>query len=417
MVSDTSAVSDTRRKAGVLDDSRSLIAEAEQLDHVRDVLVAADLPRFGAYIVFGRNVGSFEQVRALTDALRAARGDDRVGPLVAIDQEGGRVARLREGVEVMPSMMALGAADDLELAERAGEQTAFDLRRAGCTLNFAPVLDLALHPDNTVIGTRSLGSDPQRVAALGAAFAAGLARGGTLACAKHFPGHGDTPVDSHRSLPVIDADAATLRGRDLAAFAAVAKSVPAIMTAHVVVRAFDSQRPATSSHRIATELLRDELGFDGALVSDCLQMAAVAERADPVSAAIAALAAGVDLLTVSHDVGLAVKIAEAIEGAARDGRLPPQRLKEAYDRVMRLREAASAYPPLPVDAFPPHPGVGREIGRRAITLIRGLAHADPLTSIVTTFEGGLSEGIGLRHRLQPDRVHCPIDPRTGQNHL
>ncbi len=131
--------------------------------------------------------------------------------------------RLRDGVEPMPPMMALGAADDLELARRAGEQIAFDLRRAGCTMDFAPVLDLALDPRNTVIGTRSFGADPQQVAELGAAFGRGLRAGGILPCYKHFPGHGATAVDSHEALPAIEADEATLRARDLVPFAAVAR--------------------------------------------------------------------------------------------------------------------------------------------------------------------------------------------------
>jgi beta-N-acetylhexosaminidase len=351
------------------------------------------LPRFGAYVLFARNVGSLRQVRALTDGLREARSTDPVAPLVAIDQEGGRVARLRDGVEPMPSMMALGAVDDLELAGRAGEQTAFDLRRAGCSLDFAPVLDLALHAGNTVIGTRALGSDPARVAALGAAFSAGLARGGMLACGKHFPGHGGSPIDSHLSLPVIDADAATLRRRDLVPFVAMAKTAPAFMGTHAVVRAFDAQHPATLSYPIATQLLRDELGFDGVLVTDCLQMSAVSEFGTAADVAVAALAAGADLLTVSHDVGLALEMAEAIERAVAEGRLPAARLQQAYTRVMRLRASADAQESLPLDAFPPHPGVGREIGRRAMTLVRGLAHVDPLTSIALSFDGGAPEGI------------------------
>ncbi len=232
-----------------------------------------DFPRFGGYLLFAREA-TLAQVRALTDELRARDGH----PLIAIDQEGGRVARLCDCVEPMPPMMALGAANDLELARRAGEQTAFDLRRAGCTMDFAPVLDLALDPRNTVIGTRSFGADPRRVAELGAAFGRGLRAGGILACYKHFPGHGATAVDSHQALPAIEADEATLRARDLVPFAAVADEAPAMMSAHVVARAFDAQYPATLSRRILSALLREELGFHGALVTDCLEMNAVAPR-------------------------------------------------------------------------------------------------------------------------------------------
>jgi beta-N-acetylhexosaminidase len=338
-------------------------------------------PRFGGYLLFGGDGISLPAIRSLTDSLRS---DTHTPPLIAIDQEGGRVARLHEGVEPIPAMMALGAADDIDLAGRAGEQIAFDLRRAGCTLDFAPVLDLAIEPNNTVIGTRSFGADPQRVASLGVAFANGLQRSGIIACFKHFPGHGSTAVDSHEAVPMVVADEATLRGRDIAPFAAVAREAPAMMSAHVVVHAFDAERPATLSRRIANDLLRGELGFRGAFVTDCLEMNAVAGSGS-VRGAVAALVAGADLLIFSHDIGLAGAAAEAIELAVEQGRVALSRLEEAYQRVSRLREAGSA--PLPVDEFPPHPGIGREIGRRAITLLRGVPHANPLSSIAVSFGG------------------------------
>jgi beta-N-acetylhexosaminidase len=375
----------------------------------------ASLPQFGAYVLFARNASSLPQVRALTDALRA-HASDGAPALIAVDQEGGRVARLRDGAQAMPSMMALGAVDDADLARRAGEQTAFDLRRAGCTLNFAPVLDLALYPDNTVIGTRSLGSQPQAVARLGGAFGEGLWAGGVLPCFKHFPGHGASPIDSHVTLPAIDAPAEVLRGRDLIPFAAVAKRAPAIMGTHAVVLALDSQRPAILSPRIATALLRDELGFEGVFVTDCLQMGALTQCGDPAANAVAALTAGADLLTVSHGVDVALEIAAALERAVGDGRLSAARLREAYARVLRLREAASAPPD---DDVAPHPGVGREIARRAITLVRGFARTDPTASTAVSFEGGISEGVNvravpvasLRHEAPAlEELRLPLDP-------
>jgi beta-N-acetylhexosaminidase len=346
------------------------------------------VPSFGGYVLFARNGTSVQGVRALTDALRARQGGE--APLIAIDQEGGAVARLSDGVEAMPSMMALGAVGDLELAARAGEQIAFDLRRAGCTLDFAPVLDLAIDPQNTVIGTRSFGSDPQRVTALGAAFARGLARGGILSCYKHFPGHGATAVDSHAALPTIAADESTLRRRDLVPFATVAGTAPAIMGAHVSVPAFDRQWPATLSHRVGSDLLRGELAFAGAYVTDCLEMDALV-RWGSTKSAVQALAAGADLLLFSHDVGRALAAAVEIERAVLQGRVELGRLEDAHARVLQLRKAGAS--PLPVDLSPPHPGVGREIGRRAITLLRGLPHIDPVTSIVVSFDGEQSASL------------------------
>ena len=345
--------------------------------------INAALPRFGGYVFFAENGTSPAELRPLTDALRAREEEmDAPPPVLAIDQEGGRVARLSDGVEPIPPMMALGAADSVELAQRAGEQIAFDLRRAGCTLNFAPVLDLALDAKNAVIGTRSLGDDPRRVTELASAVAAGLRNGGILPCYKHFPGHGCTAVDSHEALPEIMRDEATLRGADLVPFSTVAPEAIAIMTGHLRVTAFDAAQPATLSPRIATQLLRDELGFRGVLLTDDLEMRALGAVASPQTA-VAALEAGADLLLFGHDLDAATTAADAIAESVERGALSLHRLQEAHRRVERLRAHGSA--PLDVDAFPPHPMVGREIARSAVTLIRGIPHADPLASIVVAF--------------------------------
>lgn len=359
-------------------------------------------PTFAGYLLFAGNGISPEAVRPLTDGIRALNA--ALPPLVAIDQEGGAVARLRAGVEPIPSMMALGAADDLELARRAGEQIAFDLRRAGCTIDFAPVLDLALDPRNTVIGTRSFGSDPQKVAALADEFARGLQRGGIIPCFKHFPGHGATAVDSHTGLPVVDADESTLRARDLIPFAKLAPNAPAFMTAHVVAKAFDARNPATLSHRMATDVLRNELGFRGALLTDCLEMDAVSGRGAAQNA-VDALMAGADGLLFSHDLEDAAAAAEAIESAVSSQRLARERLEEAHARVQALRNIAGA--PLALDEFPPHPGVGREIARAAITLLRGVPHADPIADIAISF----GEERLLEHEAPAlEEICVPLDP-------
>jgi beta-N-acetylhexosaminidase len=374
------------------------------LTGLTDIPTSREHVGFAGYVLFSRNGESVAEMRFFTDMLRAEYLD--VPPIVAIDQEGGTVARLREGVEIIPPMMALGAAGDLELAQRAGEQTAFDLRRTGCTLDFAPVLDLALDPNNTVIGTRSFGSDPQSVAALGAAFAAGLTRGGITPCYKHFPGHGATAVDSHQALPVVEAGEATLLARDLIPFAAVAPGAAAFMSAHVLVPDLDPQRPATLSRSIATDLLRSKLGFNGVLVTDCLEMDALAAYG-PVESAVEALIAGADLLLFSHHIELALAAAAAIETAVAQGRVPLERLEQAHQRVMRLRQTAS--PPLPLDEFPPHPNIGREIGRRAVTLLRGIPEADPTSSAAVSF--GTDAAAALQHEAPVLAALCaPADP-------
>lgn len=347
---------------------------------------------FAGYVLFARNVESLAQVRALNDDLRALHP---VSPILAVDQEGGRVVRLVDGVETIPPMMAAGAAGRARLVRNAGEQTAFDLRRAGFTLNFAPDVDLALDARNTVIGTRSFGSNPEHVTALGAALAAGLENGGVAATFKHFPGHGATAYDSHLELPVVETDALTLRGRDFVPFQRNAAKASGIMTAHVVMRAFDAERPATLSPALLTQVLRDEWHFTGVCFTDCMQMDAIARSVGTVDGVANAIAAGADCALVSHDPHLAYRAAQRLVENVRAGRLPLVRLQEAYERVHRLR--VRAHGPLPIDAAPPHPGIGRELARRGITVLRGTPHVDPTAAMAISFEGVTTEGVQGRH--------------------
>ncbi|MBV9270583.1 MAG: glycoside hydrolase family 3 protein, partial [Candidatus Eremiobacteraeota bacterium] len=198
-------------------------------------------------VYFARNIESVEQTRELSASVRELLQRDGAHPIVAIDQEGGRVARLRNGVEEFPAMMALAATGDETLAEAAGEQLGFDLRRAGVNVDFAPVLDLARYRANTVIGARSFGDDPRDVTLVAGAFAKGLERAGVVATFKHFPGHGSTSVDSHLDLPSIDDNAEVIRSRDLIPFAALLPHARAVMTAHIVFNALDKRFPATLS--------------------------------------------------------------------------------------------------------------------------------------------------------------------------
>jgi beta-N-acetylhexosaminidase len=354
-----------------------------------DLTDALDEWPLAGVVLFARNVESLKQTRALTDAIRALYAADSP-PILAVDQEGGSVARIRDGVEEIPSMMALAATGDTELATRAGEQVAFDLRRAGLNLDFAPVLDLALERMNTVIGTRSFGGNPERVAAFAGAFAKGMQRGGVVASYKHFPGHGSTALDSHLELPATDLDETTFRTRDLVPFARLLPSATAVMTAHVVVRSLDSEKPATLSRAILTDILRGEIGFDGVCFTDCMQMDAIAKTIGSATGAAEAIAAGADCVLISHDLAVARESIERVVRAVEDGTIPLERLQEAHTRVRRLRSSLSA--PLPLGASPPHAGVGREIGRRAVTLLRGDPHTDAAGDVVVSFEGATVEG-------------------------
>lgn len=360
-------------------------------------------------ILFGRNVGTVEQTRALTDRLRTFfSGPD---PILAIDQEGGRVARIREGVVEIPSMMALAATGDVRLAREAGEQIAHDLRRIGTNVDFAPVLDLALHRDNTVIGARAFSDDPAVVTRFGAAVAQGLQAGGVVATFKHFPGHGSTAVDSHLDLPFVDEPESVLRERDLAPFAALLPNAQAVMTAHVVLRAFDPDAPATNSAPVLTGLLRNELGFRGVCFTDCMEMDAIAKSVGTAQGAVRALAAGADCVLISHSMDLAEEAAGAIAAAVESGTLARARLEEAFGRVQALREQLQ--PPLDANAPPPHPNAGTAIGRRAVTVIRGDLSCDPAATIVVTFEGTTTEGVQGTHTAHTSlRAYVPALPEA-----
>jgi beta-N-acetylhexosaminidase len=288
----------------------------------------------GGITYFADNVAGDEQLATLSERLRSVRPQ----AVLAIDEEGGDVTRLdaRTG-SPWPGHLALGAVDDVGATEQVARGIGSRLARSGVNLDLAPVADVNSDPRNPVIGVRSFGADPALVARHVAAFVRGLQDGGVAACAKHFPGHGDTSVDSHRALPRVDADEATLRSRELVPFAAaVDAGVEAVMTAHLVVPALDEQ-PATVSGPVL-RLLRDELGFRGAIVSDALEMQGLAGAVGVETGAVLALAAGVDALCVGHDLheeAVAALVA-AIAAAVRDGRLAEERVAEAAGRVEAL---------------------------------------------------------------------------------
>ncbi|MGO4534541.1 glycoside hydrolase family 3 protein [Leifsonia sp. 2MCAF36] len=290
----------------------------------------------GGVCLFGQNIASAEQLRAMTDAIYAANPD----AIVAIDEEGGDVTRLYyESGSPYPGNAILGRLDDVAYTEDVARRVGEELRRAGVNLDFAPDIDINSNPDNPVIGVRSFGTSADVVAEHGAAWARGLQSAGVAAAAKHFPGHGDTGADSHRELPVVDLSAAQLRERELVPFrAVVAAGARAVMTSHILLPQLDAALPATLSPAIIEGMLRGELGFDGVVVSDALDMhGASGERGIP-EAAVLALAAGCDLLcigTENTDAQLTA-IEQAIATAVALSRLSPSRLADASARVRTL---------------------------------------------------------------------------------
>ncbi|GAA2068126.1 glycoside hydrolase family 3 protein [Leifsonia soli] len=296
----------------------------------------------GGVCLFGQNIATAEQLRALTDAIYAANPD----AVVAIDEEGGDVTRLYYGSgSPYPGNAILGRLGDPGYTERVARRVGEELRRAGVNLDFAPDIDINSNPDNPVIGVRSFGSSPEVVAEHGAAWTRGLQSAGVAVAAKHFPGHGDTGTDSHLELPVVDLSPQQLRERELVPFRAVIDAgARAVMTSHILLPQLDAVLPATLSPAIIGGMLRGELGFDGVVVSDALDMrGASGDRGIP-EAAVLALAAGCDLLcigTENTDDELAA-IERAIADALATGRLAASRIADASARVRAL---ARSLPP------------------------------------------------------------------------
>ncbi len=306
--------------------------------------------RVGGVILFSRNIESPTQVRTLVEGLHAAAPPE-APTVVAIDQEGGRVQRLRDPWTHWPPMRTLGDRDDLPTTRTFATALARELADLGIHMDFAPVVDVDTNPDNPVIGDRSFGRDAARVARHAAQVVEGLQEQRVAACAKHFPGHGDTDLDSHLQLPTLAHDLARLREVELPPFAAAIEAgVASIMTAHVVFEAIDAKRPATLSPDVMA-LLREELGYDGVVFSDDLEMKAVADHYQPRDMVDGALEAGVDALLVCRDLALSRVVLERLE------RQPDHRIERAVERMVALKRryagpaaAAAAAAPAEADA-------------------------------------------------------------------
>ncbi|WP_169794061.1 beta-N-acetylhexosaminidase [Alicyclobacillus acidiphilus] len=329
-------------------------------------------------ILFSRNIVSITQIRQLTEDLQQlARSSGFVQPLIiSADQENGIVRRLGDAVPGLPGNMAIGAARSTNLAREMGRVTALQLRYAGINMNLAPVLDVNNNPDNPVIGVRSFGESPQWVASLGAATIAGLQEQGVIACGKHFPGHGDTAVDSHLALPLVNHARSRLDEVELVPFVkAIQSGVDSLMSAHVVFPAVEPDGvPATLSRRVLTDFLRHELQFDGMVTTDCLEMNAISEEVGVGEGAVRALLAGADMLMISHRLDRQEEAIESLVAAVLSGRVPYERLAEAAERVRKLKSSRLAVSEQPLPSWDELVERSGEMQRRAssqaVTLVR-----------------------------------------------
>ena len=293
-----------------------------------------------AVCLFRANMTDSAQLRRLTSDLRAVMGPKA---LIAIDQEGGAVVRAT-WLPAPPSAMALGAVDDVALAHEVGAAVARGIKDLGFNWNFAPVLDLNNNLNNPVIAERSFGIDPQRVTALAGAWMAGSLAEGVACCVKHAPGHGDTHVDSHRDLPRVDKPLESLRELEFAPFKRIAPDTPAMMTAHIIFPALDAALPATLSARILTGLIRDEWQFNGVVITDGMDMQAIAGNYGVGHAALLSLQAGSDMVMALGDRETQEATLAALEQGIMQGDISPL---EVQQRLHRLDALAQNYPSLP----------------------------------------------------------------------
>lgn len=314
---------------------------------LRDKVLTQDEAEFivknniGGVILFARNVDTPKQVHELTTALQALRhkSRDKLPLFIGVDQEGGRVARLKSPFTVWPPAARLGEIDSTSLAFRFAQALGAELRAVGINLDFAPSVDTLTNPDNTVIGDRALSTDPEKVAKLASAVVRGFIKSGIIPCAKHFPGHGNTLIDSHEDLPIENADLTRLKEVELVPFKKVFRArLDMVMTSHIKFPNIDSEWPATLSEKIVRDLLRGEMRFRGLVITDDLGMKALAKHYSTDQIAVRALQAGCDILLYCNEFDSPQIALDAVSKAVKEGKISAKQIDESYNRVVALKK-------------------------------------------------------------------------------
>ena len=360
--------------------------------------------RIGGVILFARNIETPEQVAELTGALHGAA---RRPILVAIDQEGGVVARLRRGFTESPGAMALGAADDPKLTEEVSAVLAAEMRALGINWNLAPAIDLTHNIHNPSVGVRSLGSEPEHVRRHALAQMRGFQGAGVAATAKHFPGKANTPVDPHVMLPVIEGPLEDMWGTDLVPFRAVCGAgVASVMITHVQFKALEPVYPSTLSPAIIQGLLRRDIGYRGLVTTDCMEMKAVTDAYGPGESAVLAARAGANVVLFSHTREHQEAAYDALMDATRSGRLPMEQVEYSVERINEVKAhfASDGRPPLTVVRQPRHLETVERAARAGTVLLRAtpgvLAVGPGVTSVLIEFASHL-EKVALERGGEP----------------
>jgi len=330
--------------------------------------------QIGNVILFARNIQSAQQLRKLCAQIQSLIMEVTGLPaFIVIDQEGGIVSRLPFDAVTVPSAMAVSATGDPEDVRVAAEITIRQLRGLGVNFNMAPVLDVNNNPNNPVIGIRSFGDDPEKAAALGELTVRAYENSGIFCCGKHFPGHGDTNVDSHLGLPVIDKSLNELMDTELVPFRrCIEAGIPAIMTSHILFPQIEPEKiPCTMSRRIITGLLKEKLGFQGLVFSDCMEMDAIQDYYGTARGTVAAFQAGVDLAGLSSTLELMWETAKAVNEAAGRGEFDLEELRASVDKIIQIKEKMLVEPEPDVCNLPRDRTLVQEMNRKAITCCQG----------------------------------------------
>lgn len=336
--------------------------------------------QIGGVIYFKRNIENLEQTAALSKKLQkiALNNNSKLPLFIAVDQEGGPVRRIKD-LTYFPANMALGAVREKKLSRKRAAATGAELKKLGININLAPVLDLNNNPNNPVIGLRSFAGDPKIAAEMGTAYIEGLQSAGISAAAKHFPGHGDTAVDSHTQLPVINKSMEKLKELELYPFKkAIAADVDLIMAAHIYFPALESKAglPATLSKALLNDLLREELNFKGLIITDDLEMAAVANSFSTAEAAVRTVKAGSDLILIAHSYQQQKAAVDAVKKAVQTGRISEKRIEKSVKRIIKLKAKRINYSKIkaqfkPADInFKKHEKLSQKIIEKSLTVIK-----------------------------------------------
>lgn len=295
--------------------------------------------KVGGVILFKRNIKNAEQLLNLNNSIKSINSNNKLGLFISVDEEGGRITRLPKGSTKFPSNKSIGKQNDKDLSYKIGKEIGRELSSFKFNMDFAPVLDIYSNPKNTVIKDRAFGKDSEIVKTLGTATMKGLQDSNVISVIKHFPGHGDTTLDSHIGLPVVNHDKQRLDEFELIPFKeAINNGADAVMSAHIVLPNVDkSEKSATLSKTILTNILRDELNFDGVIITDDMEMGAIANNYGARNASVEAIKAGADIILMCHTKEKQIKALEALKEAVDSGEISVERIDESVKRIIRLK--------------------------------------------------------------------------------